>query len=84
MLRGDRVTVGRQTGEVQIPDSAMSAKHFEVERREGEFFIRDLASSNGTFLNDRRIKSAQLSKGDEIRAGRTTFTFTVVEAIALD
>ncbi len=45
--------------------------------RAQECRVRDLASSNGTFLNGERVESAAIYEGDVIRAGNTTFTVHV-------
>lgn len=77
-------TVGRQSADIVIPDPAMSSRHFEIEIRGGEYFVRDLGSSNGTLLNGDRIRAAELVSGDTIRAGETSLTFRTFEAIAVD
>lgn len=79
-----RTVVGREGADITIHDPALSSHHFEVEARGKEFFIRDLNSSNGTKLNGDRIRAAQLSSGDRIRAGQTTFVFQTLEAIPWD
>ncbi|MDH3402545.1 MAG: FHA domain-containing protein [Acidobacteriota bacterium] len=83
-LTASKTTVGRESADIVIPDSAMSSRHFEIEVRGGEYFVRDLESSNGTFLNGNRIRAAQLASGDTIRAGRSALTFRAFEAIAVD
>jgi hypothetical protein len=82
-LDAPRTVVGREGADLDIADAAISSRHFEVERRGGEFFLRDLGSSNGTFVNGHRVRAVQLRPWDTIRAGRTTFTFRIFEAIAL-
>ncbi|MFQ5349069.1 MAG: FHA domain-containing protein [Thermoanaerobaculia bacterium] len=76
--------VGREGADITIDDPAVSSRHFEVEATGGEFFIRDLDSSNGTTLNGDKIRTAQLSPGDKIRAGRTTFVFGTLNVIPWD
>jgi hypothetical protein len=80
-LVSGRTVVGREGADITIDDPAISSRHFEVEARGGEFFIRDLESSNGTTLNGDRIRAAQLLSGDKIRAGRTTFVFGTLNVI---
>lgn len=75
-----RTEVGRN-GAVAVEDETLSSRHFEIERSEGQFVLRDLESSNGTFLNGQRVERAELQSGDEIRAGRSVFTFSVVAAV---
>lgn len=79
-LRGV-TAVGRLAGDVVVDDPSMSARHFQIEERDGQFYLRDLESSNGTFLNDREVRSAPLQSGDRIQAGSTLFTFSVRHTI---
>ena len=44
-------------------------------RRDGQFFIEDKGSLNGTFLNRRRIESGPLEDGDELQIGKYKLTF---------
>ena len=76
----ERTDVGRR-GAIRIDDETLSGRHFEIELAEERFVLRDLRSSNGTFLNGCRVATGELEAGDEIRAGRSTFTFTVVSVI---
>ena len=43
--------------------------------REGHFFVEDQGSLNGTFVNRRRIDTAQLENGDELQIGKYRLTF---------
>ncbi len=80
-LRGGVTVVGRQVGDLVVDDPSISARHFQIEERGGQFYLRDLGSSNGTFLNDREVRSAPLQSGDRIQAGSTLFTFSVRHTI---
>jgi hypothetical protein len=51
----------------------MSARHFAVVHSGGQYLIRDLGSTNGTFVNGQRIGTAVLKDGDRIHAGQSTF-----------
>jgi hypothetical protein len=52
----------------------VSGHHAEIRRARGAYFIRDLGSTNGTFLNGQRIESEQpLHPGDEVRFGAARF-----------
>ena len=79
-----KTVVGRESADIVIDDPALSSRHFEIEARGSEFFIRDLDSSNGTFLNGRKIRASQLTSSDKIQAGETKFTFIVLEYLPLD
>ena len=55
-----------------VPIAAISRKHAKVFERNGEFFLQDLGSINGTFLNDKRIiDPVQLNDGDRVKVGVT-------------
>jgi Nif-specific regulatory protein len=55
-LSGKTVSVGRSDdNDVVIPDKLISRRHIVLEKKEGRYFISDL-STNGTFLNDNRVK----------------------------
>jgi hypothetical protein len=56
----------------------MSGAHFAVECDEKGSRLRDLKSSNGTFLNGARAKEAALANGDEIKSGQTIFVVCIV------
>jgi pSer/pThr/pTyr-binding forkhead associated (FHA) protein len=60
---------------VNLADPSVSSNHFQIEAFGSEFFVRDLESRNGTFLNNNRVRYSQLLPGDQITAGRTTLIF---------
>lgn len=65
--------VGR-TGEadVVLPDPEVSRRHARFEGHNGLLYLEDLKSSNGTFLNGRRLRDAiEVRAGDEIDVGTT-------------
>jgi hypothetical protein len=71
------LTIGRspQT-DVPIDDSFASAQHARLFEREGVYFVEDLGSTNGTYLNGRRLRSEQQLRGDDvIRIGDTEFRY---------
>jgi hypothetical protein len=54
-------------------DTFLSGIHFGVGSDEAGFYVRDLASSNGTFLNGSKVAQATLGDGDRIHAGQSIF-----------
>jgi len=74
---GAVVTIGREKGNlIQVDDHEVSRRHAELRPGEGCFRLVDLNSSNGTFLNNRRIDEATLTPGDRLQVGRTLFLFS--------
>ncbi|MBW2733244.1 MAG: protein kinase [Deltaproteobacteria bacterium] len=73
---GESLTIGR-AGELAIADARISRKHAKITRMEhGSFVVEDLGSSNGTFVNDRRVHGQQpLRPGDRIRIGGCRIRF---------
>ncbi len=53
-------------------DSFLSSLHFAIASDDAGVHLRDLGSSNGTFLNGAKVERATLASGDQIRAGGTT------------
>jgi pSer/pThr/pTyr-binding forkhead associated (FHA) protein len=67
-------TAGRQ-GTMAVSDEHASGHHALFQFAHGLWYVEDLGSTNGTWLNGRRIFAAQrLKKGDKIRIGRTVIT----------
>jgi pSer/pThr/pTyr-binding forkhead associated (FHA) protein len=67
-------TAGRQ-GTLVVHDDHASSHHARFRFAHGLWYVEDLDSTNGTWLNGHRIFSAQrLKKGDKIRIGRTLMT----------
>jgi len=73
--------IGRSTGaSVQVADREVSRKHTAIELEDGRLVVKDLGSSNGTFLNGRRLYGGTVLKdGDEIMVGTTRLVFRTGE-----
>jgi len=63
--------------DIVIPTPGTSRQHAEFECRDGAWSVTDLNSGNGTFVNGVRVRSQQLSPGDEVRVDQTRFTFNL-------
>jgi hypothetical protein len=70
-------TIGRSAEtDIQIEDSFASSRHAQIYEREGYLYIEDMGSTNGTYLNGRRLKSRELLRAaDRIRIGETEFRY---------
>jgi hypothetical protein len=75
--------VGRsQDAEVQINEQAISHQHARLEQTEQGIVLRDLGSTNGTYVNGDLVEGeVVLSGGDNIRMGSTTFTFVTRDGV---
>jgi len=75
--------VGRKKNErvqFRIPaDPYFSRYHMIVEVAPPHCFVRDLGSTNGTWVNGKEVKQARLADGDTLRGGRTEFRVRIVE-----
>ena len=71
------ITLGRQEdNQIQINDQYISKKHFKLYKEGGEYILIDLNSSNGTYLNERKIEGAvTLKDKDIIQVGNIKFLF---------
>lgn len=77
LLDQDATTVGRSTeGDVFLDDVTVSRKHAIFERRTGgAWFVRDVGSLNGTYVNGEQVDETKLASGDEVQIGRFKVTF---------
>jgi pSer/pThr/pTyr-binding forkhead associated (FHA) protein len=74
---GERpVTIGRSPeADVVVLDEKASRIHCGIRLWDGEFYIKDLKSRNGTYVNDQRVEVATLKPGDIVRVGSVLFLF---------
>jgi two-component system, NtrC family, sensor kinase len=71
------VGIGREaTNPIRLHDVEVSRRHAQVVQAEGQFRLVDLASSNGTFVNEQQIDQHLLTSGDRVQVGRTLLIFT--------
>ena len=61
--------------DIVLPDKYMSSRHAVLRHEEGTFVLVDLDSTNGTFVNDRRVSKEELIDNDKVRLGRTELKF---------
>lgn len=70
--------VGRSTDcTIRIPSGKISRHHCEISVADGKFGVRDLGSSNGTYVNRRRVTQTDLGAGDMISVGDFVFVLRV-------
>jgi hypothetical protein len=70
---GEEITVGRAAGcQVTIDDTYASQLHARVFQREGKIYVEDLGSTNGTYLNRRKVTGPMpMQRGDKLQIGNT-------------
>ena len=82
-VSGTAVTIGRHgDNDVQIEDAAVSGHHARIVARPNrylpsqlEYYIEDLNSTNGTFINGQQVRQQQLENDDELRIAWNQFKF---------
>jgi len=70
-LTGDTITIGRlDDNTIQIENISVSSHHAQFTLSGGDYHLKDLNSTNGTFLNGKPLTEAQLHAGDKVRFGK--------------
>ena len=67
------MTVGRAAGcQVVLDDTYVSQLHTRIFQRDGQLMVEDLGSTNGTYLNNRKVSGPMMmGRGDKLRVGKT-------------
>ncbi|MBA3819974.1 MAG: sigma 54-dependent Fis family transcriptional regulator [Deltaproteobacteria bacterium] len=80
VIAGDLFRVGKAPeNDLHLDDETVSRVHFEITRDAKGYLVRDLKSTNGTFLDGAEVKEAYLRAGSVIRAGSCELKFTPFE-----
>ena len=76
LLEKDLTTAGRNTeSDVFLDDITVSRKHAEFLRQSGAFFVRDVGSLNGTYVNGEQVEETKLASKDEVQIGKFKLVF---------
>ncbi|MCI6573627.1 MAG: FHA domain-containing protein [Actinomycetaceae bacterium] len=76
LLNSDETTAGRHPkSDIFLDDVTVSRRHAHFLRRDGVFFVKDMGSLNGTYVNGELVDEAQLQTNDEVRIGKYQFTY---------
>ena len=79
------VTLGRvPSNDIQLHDTEVSRGHAQLSLEEDGYVLRDLNSSNGTFVNRERVTEHHLASGDQLQLGRTLLLYTGVASERLE
>ena len=72
------MTIGRgRDNDIVLPSDCVSRRHGRLEQRGDTLYVIDLASTNGTYVNDepKSVKERQLNRGDQLKVGDTIFKY---------
>jgi hypothetical protein len=72
-----RVTLGRQGADIALNDPEISRYHCSLEVRDGYVNLKDMDSTNGTFLDEERVRAAMLRNGSQFRIGNSVVRVTL-------
>jgi diguanylate cyclase (GGDEF)-like protein len=76
-LGPQEVSIGRaDTCTICVNTDQVSRKHATVQSILGKYYLVDLRSTNGTFVNEQKVERAKLLDGDQIRVGKTVLKYT--------
>lgn len=76
LSRQTTTTLGRaHANDIVLDDVSVSSQHSRIRLEDGRFVVHDLKSTNGTFVNERKIARQALRTGDVIRLGETRLLF---------
>ncbi|HET6803918.1 MAG TPA: FHA domain-containing protein [Frateuria sp.] len=79
-LRAGRQTIGRRgNNDIVLDDLSVSASHAWIMNQQNHYVVMNTLSTNGTFVNGKRIHEAALRHGDRVRFGQVEFTFLTRE-----
>jgi hypothetical protein len=76
----ESMSIGRKPdNDIQIDNLAVSSRHAKIDKAGSGIVLTDLKSTNGTFVNDKKIASQTLSDGDRIIVGKHTLLYVAAE-----
>lgn len=81
LLEGDAVDVGREDCALTVDSDKLSRQHYVIEPAGATYQVRDLGSTNGTFVNGERVTTRPLAPDDLVKAGGVVFKFMDAGAV---
>jgi pSer/pThr/pTyr-binding forkhead associated (FHA) protein len=76
LIDEDQTSLGRDTeSDVFLDDITVSRTHASIERRDQAFFVKDLGSLNGIYVNGEAVEETKLARGDEVQIGKFKLVF---------
>lgn len=84
-LESPRIVLGRSRGsDVWVPDASVSSRHASIRQREADYLLLDEGSTNGTFVDGRRLSPGApvvLKQQSEVRIGRVWLDISIEQAV---
>ncbi|MCD6580895.1 MAG: FHA domain-containing protein [Desulfuromusa sp.] len=78
----EQISIGRNPkNDIQIDNPAVSSSHAVIKKVMNTYFIEDLGSTNGTFVNEKKIDKYELLDGDEVIIGKHSLEFRYVDSV---
>jgi pSer/pThr/pTyr-binding forkhead associated (FHA) protein len=76
---GEEITLGRDPDQSSftVQDASASRRHCTISRQDGAILLKNEGSSNGTFVNEQRVREIQVKAGDILRIGRSRVSVAV-------
>lgn len=82
-LKAEKTTVGRVPDNTfEIPEASVSSHHAEIHLRGNEVFVKDLSSTNGTFVNGEKVSEVVLKPGQILRLGMVEMRLETADPVA--
>lgn len=79
-LRAGRQTIGRRDdNDIVVNEPSVSSAHAWIINQQGHYVVMNTLSTNGTFVNDKRVHEASIKHGDRVRFGQVEFVFLTRE-----
>ncbi|MBN1552057.1 FHA domain-containing protein [bacterium] len=73
----DKIVIGRRGADINLNDRLISRRHVSIEAAGGRYLLKDLGSTNGTYLNGSPVSMEFVKHGDEIQIGSTLIKFRI-------
>jgi len=79
------VSIGRNVGnDIQIDNLSVSKNHAQITRDKDSYRVKDLNSTNGTYLNEKMVSKAELKHKDVLTVGKHTLEILMDKLYAID
>jgi pSer/pThr/pTyr-binding forkhead associated (FHA) protein len=80
IVKRDMLTMGRKVdNDLRLEDSTVSNRHARIRKRADGLYVEDCESTNGTFVNGKKVNMHRLQNGDVIVIGKYTITHETVD-----